>query len=166
MGDSKRKSKRGRTNGEMTMGIRKEIVEKEQEIKAGREEIMEGKVKVGRERWRIIGVQGNTDEVLKDMEEWMEERKVGNKILIGGGFNVRTRREGGMVNEEDKGESGSEKERKSKDEKINRDGKKLVELVEEKGWSIFNGNMSGDEKEEFTFKGKQRIYSNRLCDGR
>jgi len=135
------------------MGIRKEVMEKGQEIKSEREGIIEGRVRVGGERWKIIGVyvKGNLEEVLKDMEGWMEEKEVGSGILIDGDFNARTGREGGAVGEEDEGESKGEKGRRSKDEKINRDGRKLVELVEEKGWSIFNGNMRGDEEGEFTF---------------
>lgn len=38
-----------------------------------------------------------------------------------------------------------------------------MELVEEKGWSIFNGNVSGDEKVNYG-GGGQRLDSNRLCD--
>lgn len=36
---------------------------------------------------------------------------------------------------------------------MNKEGKKLVEMIEERGWSIFNGNITGDEKGEFTFTG-------------
>lgn len=49
--------------------------------------------------------------------------------------------------------SGGEKGRNSKDDKINRDEKKLVELIEDKGWSIFNGNVSGNEEGEYIFTG-------------
>lgn len=68
------------------MEIRKEIIEKGQEIRSGREGIMDCRVKVGRKRWRIIGVyvHGNMEGMLKDMEEWLEGKKVGNRILIGG----------------------------------------------------------------------------------
>lgn len=85
-------------------------------------------------KWRIIEVyvKVNLEEVLKEMEEWIEKKEAGSRIL-GGDFNVRTGREGGAVREEDERESGSEKGRRSKDEKINRDGRRLVELVEEKG---------------------------------
>lgn len=68
---AKRRGRKGRAVGGMAMGIRKELMEKGQEIKSGREVLMEGRVRVGRKRWRIIGVyvQGNMEEVLKDMEE-------------------------------------------------------------------------------------------------
>lgn len=137
------------------MEIRKEIIEKGQEIRSGREGIMDCRVKVRRKRWRIIGVyvHGNMEGVLKDMEEWLEEKKVKNRILISGDFNARTGREKEAVKEEEEGESRGEKGRKSKDEKVNREGRKLVELIEEREWSIFNGNMSADKKGEFTFTG-------------
>lgn len=51
------------------------------------------------------------------------------------------------------GGSGDGKETISKDEKINRKGRKLVEFIEEKGWCVFNGNVKGDEKGEYTFTG-------------
>lgn len=72
---------------------------------------MKGRMRVGRERWRIIGVyvQKNMEEVLKDMEEWMEEKKVGCRIMICGDFNARTGR-GGAVREEKKGEREMRKE--------------------------------------------------------
>lgn len=31
----------------------------------------------------------------------------------------------------------------------------LIEFVEERGWSLFNGNVEGDEKGEYTFTGKK-----------
>lgn len=54
---------------------------------------------------------GNMEEVLKDMEEWMEEKEVEYRIMIGGDFNAKTRREGGVIREEEEGGSGSEKRR-------------------------------------------------------
>lgn len=41
--------------------------------------------------------------------------------------------------------------RQSKDRKMNREGRKLVDFVEKRGWSVFNGDIKGDESEEFTF---------------
>lgn len=126
---AKGRDRKGRAMGGMAMGIRKELMEKGQEIKLERERSMEGRVRVARERWRIIGVyvQGNMKEVLKDMEEWMEEKEVRCRVMIGD-FNARTGREGGAVRKEEKGGSGGEKRRNSKDDKINKDGKKLVEV--------------------------------------
>lgn len=43
--------------------------------------------------------------------------------------------------------------RRSKNGKINREGRILVDFVEERGWSVFNGNIKGDEEGEFTYTG-------------
>lgn len=40
----------------------------------------------------------------------------------------------------------------SKDEVVNREGRKLVEFLEEKGMGILNGDIKGDEKGEFTLR--------------
>lgn len=31
----------------------------------------------------------------------------------------------------------------------------MIEFVEENGWSIFNGDMKGDEEGEYTFTGEK-----------
>lgn len=36
---------------------------------------------------------------------------------------------------------------------MNREGKELVEFIEDKGLSIFNGSIKGDEERKFTFTG-------------
>lgn len=53
---------------------------------------------------------------------------------------------------EDEMEQG---ERRSRDKKINKEGKILIRELEETGWSIFNGNMKGDEIGEFTYTGSR-----------
>lgn len=45
------------------------------------------------------------------------------------------------------------KRRRSKDEKVNREGRRLVEFMEEIKWAIFNGNIIEDKEEECTFTG-------------
>jgi len=79
--------------------------------------------------------------------------KGGRESIIGGDFNARTEREGGAREREGNYKSGERKSRKSKDGKMNREGKKLVEKIEEWGWSIWNGNIIGDEEGEYTFTG-------------
>jgi len=58
-----------------------------------------------------------------------------------------------MLGEMEEHRSGVRRSRNSKDMKMNKQGKKLVEMIEENGWSIFNGNIVGDEEGEFTFTG-------------
>lgn len=46
-------------------------------------------------------------------------------------------------------------EKRSKDLKINRDGERLIEFIEERGWSVFIGRVKGDEEGEYTFTGRR-----------
>lgn len=57
-----------------------------------------------------------------------------------------------MLGEMEEHRLGVRRSGNSKDMKMNK-GKKLVKMIEEKGWSIFNGNIVGDEEGEFTFTG-------------
>lgn len=36
---------------------------------------------------------------------------------------------------------------------INKDGRRLIQVIEERGWQIFNENIKGDEKGECTYTG-------------
>lgn len=58
-------------------------------------------------------------------------------------FNARTRKEGGIEVEEAEREIWEEgnRGRQLKDKKVNREGRKLIECIEEIGWSIFNRNI-------------------------
>lgn len=91
--------------------------------------------------------------LLRKLEQWMEATEEGKYTLLDGDFNARTRREGGTITKEEEEKSGGKERRYSKDEKINREGRKLVEIIEDKDWSIFNGNMRGDENGQYTFTG-------------
>jgi len=156
---ARRESKKGRAKGGMLLGIRKECIEKGRGIEMEEEGIMVGRVKMGEQRWRIVGVYAseNIRETLKKLERWTEEKEKGVISMIGGDFNARTGGEGGGVTLE--GETDKEREnegkriRKSKDRKINKEGRLLAEFVEERGWGILNGCTMGDDEGEFTFTG-------------
>jgi len=67
-----------------------------------------------------IYVNGNMEEKLERLEEWMEDKEERERSIIGGDFNARTGNKGGRINkEEDEEEIG----RMSKDGKINREKK-------------------------------------------
>lgn len=51
--------------------------------------------------------------------------------------------------EEESGERG----RRSRDKKVNREGRLLVDRLEEVGWTILNGGVEGDEEGNWTFVG-------------
>lgn len=76
------------------------------------------------------------------------------ETIIGGDFNARTGEEGGEVGiegEEARGDRKEESRSRSKDKKINKEGKMLVEFLEERGWGILNERTKGDEEREYTF---------------
>jgi hypothetical protein len=78
----------------------------------------------------------------------MGEKEEGMFTLIGGDFNARTgKREKGIGEEEEEGGRGIRwRERKSKDEKENKEERKLLEFIEERGWGILNGSTKGMKK--------------------
>lgn len=81
----------------------------------------------------------------------MEEREEGTKTIIGGDFNARTGEDGGWIGDEE--QKGGEKGRRSKDKKVNGEGRRLLECIEKRGWSILNGSIGGDEEGEYTYVG-------------
>lgn len=64
------------------------------------------------------------------------------KTIIGRDFNAKTGKKGGGVRGD-----GEEEERKSKDKKINKEGKIMIEKLEEVDWEIMNGGVNGDKEE-------------------
>jgi len=153
---AKRRSKKGRAIGGMLMGIRKVILEKGKGIGIEREGMMVGRIRQKKESWRVVGVYvgEGLEKTLKGLEKWMEEKEEGVLTIVGGDFNARTGNEGGGVEViEESGRVKEEKSRRSKDEKINGEGRKLLNFLGERGWHLFNGNVRGDEDGEFTFTG-------------
>lgn len=57
-----------------------------------------------------------------------------------------------------------EQRRKSKDKKLNREGRILVAFIEERGWYIYNEVIRGDEEEEYTFRERERERGNTVID--
>jgi len=49
------------------------------------------------------------------------------------------------------------RKRNSKDGKINKEGKKLINFLKQRGWGILNGCTKGDEEGEYTFTGGKVI---------
>lgn len=83
-----RKNIKGRPRGGMVMGIRKELIEKGTKIKEVMEGMMEGRVRCGKERWRVIGmyVNGDIEKKLEGLERGVEEREGARRTIIWGGL--------------------------------------------------------------------------------
>lgn len=136
------------------MGIRKELMEQGTELEVQGEGIVMGYVIQGREKWRIVGVDvsGDIERKLREVKRRMEDKGEGVKTILGNDFNARTGEEGGgAVEGEEMVEEG--RGRRSKDKRVDREGRILIEFVEERGWGIFNGAVREDEEGEYTFTG-------------
>lgn len=83
---------------------------------------------MGEEKWRIVDVyvKGDMEKKLKVMKEWLKEQGEDRWTIIGEDFNVRT----GTMREREQEE---ETERRTKDGKINGEGRKLVGKLEKVG---------------------------------
>ena len=147
--EAKRKNKKGRARGGMMLGIRNNIEIGKVIVEGRGEGVIAAEINLEGKRWRIVGVyvNGDMESKIESIREWMEKKKTG----IGGDFNARTGEQGGGAEEELWGEGTGN--RKSKDKKINGEGRILLKEIEEVGWEIFNGGMEGDEEGEWTYTG-------------
>ncbi|KMQ82956.1 hypothetical protein RF55_21355 [Lasius niger] len=115
---AKEKNKKGRACGGMLLGIKKDVLIEEKGSREEEEGRMECTVKIGEMRWRVVGVyvNGDMEKKLESLKDWIEEKDVGVRTIIGGDFNARTGEEGGWIEGEEQEEDG--KGRKSKDKRI------------------------------------------------
>ncbi|XP_033178881.1 uncharacterized protein LOC112213547 [Bombus impatiens] len=116
----KRKSKGG-----IITGINKEL--REIEYKEISDHIVERKIVYNDKTYRVMvvynqGTKGTWKEIAERVDEREEE-----VIIIGGGWNARTGKEGGPINED----LGKEKNRRSKDKTTNMEGRTLLKYLEE-----------------------------------
>lgn len=150
----RRRNRKGRAMGGIILGIRKDIALEIKQAEWKEEGIVTGKVVVGKEKWRIVGVYVREDreKKLEELRKWLEGEE-GEEItaIIGGDFNAKTGEMGGRIVMEEGEED--DKNRNCKDKKVNKEGWRLVEVLEEAGWSILNGSTKGDEKGEYTYTG-------------
>lgn len=104
-------------------------------------------------RWRIIIVYSREIKETMDIITERIEEEEEECLLIMGDFNARTGEEGGPIQEEEEEEykKGRRQNRKSVDKVINREGKILMERIEERGWMILNG--SGNREGGWTYIG-------------
>ncbi|KAL6421353.1 hypothetical protein ACFW04_014690 [Cataglyphis niger] len=143
---AERRNKKGRAIGGMLLGIKKELKVEEVKVKK-RNGLIEVTLKVEDRKWNVIGVYVREEKKLEELNEWMERKKENGCILIGGDFNARTGEEGGVSKgyEEEEGVG-----RRSRNKKMNKEGKELLRWIEKAGWTIFNGCTKGDGKWTYT----------------
>lgn len=144
----------------MLTGIKKSLIVKN--IKKEKRDMINIEIEIEKENWRIISVykRMRKKEYLKNLEEEIE-REGWRKMIIEGDFNARTADQGRITWNKDK-EEKEEKKRHSKDKTLNRQGKNLIEKIEELGLGIMNGNKWGDKKGDVYRK--KRKFSDKLCD--
>ncbi|XP_018400175.1 PREDICTED: golgin subfamily A member 6-like protein 22 [Cyphomyrmex costatus] len=150
---ARRDCKKGRAKGGIVTGVRKELEEREVGYEE-KEGFQEREVVIDRERWRFMIVYNREGrkEGLEKMKEVIREDNEG-KLIIAGDFNARIGKEGGWGELSTEREETSEKERVSKDKMINKQGRDLMEVMEERGWMVLNGGKERDEEGEWTYEG-------------
>lgn len=120
--------------GGMMLGLRKGL----NVIRDREGRIMEVKVILGKEWWRVLGINKDLEAKLEVLKEIVEEKEEGWRVLIVGDFNARTEREGGAFGEGESRGEVKENNKRSKDGKVNGNG-----------WSLcFRGVWLGNSKWE------------------
>lgn len=150
---AKRDNKRGRAKGGILIGVRKSwIQEKDMEIIRVEENLIKTVLKTEEGTINIWSVYnaGNIEEYWRLWEEmdFIEEEQ----LIIGGDFNIRIGNEGKV---QDTSEEVEERIRfrESNDKVLGNGGRRMIEVINKKVWTIANGNITGDEEGEFTFLG-------------
>jgi len=104
------------------------------------DEVVESRLEYNGNKWRIITLYSqkmkDTMETLREKVEEEDEEW----LLIGGDFNARTGSRGGPIHDEEEDEKRTET-RKSVDKVVNREGRILIDIIEERGWAILNGSF-------------------------
>lgn len=97
---------------------------------------MMGKVRQGNKVWRIVGIYIGAQKGFYRV--WMARKKRGGYQNDKRRFNAKTGGEDGKVKEGEEEKEGGEKRRQLRDGKMNKEDR-LIEFIEGRGWSIFNG---------------------------
>lgn len=131
--------------GGIITGVNRNI----KELKEGEniDQMQERIIEIDGEEWRIFTIYSKGE--IKLIKEKLENKCNMNStnLMLGGDFNARTAEEGSIINEQD----GTEFKRKSKDKILNKEGERLLQLIEENGLNLLNGNTTGDEEGHLTF---------------
>ena len=97
--------------------------------------MIESRLEYNGNKWRIITLYSQKmEDTMETLREKVQEEDE-EWLLVGGDFNARTGSRGGPINDEEEKEKRSET-RKSIDKVVNREGRILIDKIEERGWAI------------------------------
>lgn len=140
-----REKRKGRAKGGIITGVRQEI-EEVIEQNSDTPNFVKRNLKIGQRIWKIATIYStNMRNTKKEIEQKINETRE-ERIMIGGDFNARVGEGGKRYQEQER-----ETRRPAKDKEDNNNGKIMLELIEDRGWEMLNGNKDGDEKGEFTY---------------
>ena len=147
-----KEKRKGRARKGMVVGVRKDIEEEKEEDSQLTEDINMRQIRlVSNEIWKIFTVycpQGEEKKIWKTITENVNEPEVEN-MLIMGDMNARIGEKGSLILWEEE----LEVSRNSMDKTLNNAGKVMLEVLEQRNWSVLNGNVAGDLEGNFTFYG-------------
>lgn len=146
---AKRENKKGRAKGGVLVGIKKGVAYKSAKEWGYGIVISEVRIEKGKEANVIVVYNnGKIKEVIGELRKTVEELEGrGGATIIVGDLNARIGK--WQINEEGEMIEG----RSTADPTVNREGKKLLELCEEIGGTIKNGDTKGDWEGSPTYVG-------------
>ena len=147
-----RTNRKGRAKGGIITGVKK-CIEESKEPGIENKDLQERRIKTGNNIIRIFTIYNRQDEEDNTWDVFKEvlEDEENEKILVGGDFNARIGKYGVI----ERGKEIKFQQRASKDSVINKRGREMLKLCQERGWHILNGNIKGDEKGSLTYLGEQ-----------
>jgi len=91
-----------------------------------------------------VYANGDVRKKWEGIREWVEDKRSEIKIIV---ERILMRGRGSKEDDQE-GEIEEERRRRSRDKKVNREGRYLLGALEEAGWFIFNGGGKGDKEKE------------------
>ncbi|XP_043478498.1 uncharacterized protein LOC122508895 [Leptopilina heterotoma] len=148
--EAKRDHLKGRSSGGMISGVKDNIKEISGDEWMGQDSMVR-KIRIGKQNLNVVGIyrRRGDNKGWRIVEEWIEKSKE-ELTIIGGDFNAWTGELGG-------GCWNGEKERyqrNSKHKEVDKEGRKMLGIIGEGGWSICNGCTRRDMDGEITFVGR------------
>lgn len=153
LSNSQKNAREWKGEGGMLMEIRKKLIEQSTEMEIQEKGIVMRYVRQDRKKWRVVGVHVSKDieKKLQEVEQRIENKRQRFKTILGEDFNARTAKESKIVEKEKMEKKG--RGRRSKDRKIDKKGKILLDFIEKKGGGFSMGRYRGMEESIRSQKG-------------